>query len=59
MESKKLKWKRYIVRVHNTFYLSLPQAYIESMQLDRDDEISLELNSNGSLTLMPTEEKAA
>jgi antitoxin component of MazEF toxin-antitoxin module len=55
MESKKLIWKRYIVRVHNTFYLSLPPAYVQSMQLDKDDEIDVQLNQDGSLTLVPKE----
>ena len=55
MESKKLTWKRYIVRVHNTFYISLPQAYAESMQLDKDVEIDLQLNQDGTLTLIPKE----
>ena len=55
MESKKLTWKRYIVRVHNTFYLSLPPAYVQSMQLNKDDEIDVQLNQDGSLTLVPKE----
>ena len=55
MESKKLIWKRYIVRVHNTFYLSLTPAYVQSMQLDKDDEIDVQLNQDGSLTLVPKE----
>ncbi len=58
-EEKKLKWKRYIIRVHKTFYLSLPREYIEGMKLNKDDEIDIILNADGSLTLVPKENMPA
>lgn len=55
IENRKLKWKRFIVQVHNTYYLSLPQEYVQSMKIGKDVEIDIELNTDGSLTLTPKE----
>jgi antitoxin component of MazEF toxin-antitoxin module len=54
-ETKQITWKRFIIKLHNTFYVSLPKEYIEGMNLDKDVEVDLKFNTDGSLTLIPME----
>ena len=51
-----LRWKRAILKINHSFYVGLPVDYVESMQLERNVLVRLELNEDGSLTLRPLEE---
>ncbi len=52
-----ITWKRWIVKIHTSFYIGIPREYAELMKLDRDVEVNLEFNQDGSLTLRPVEAK--
>ena len=53
-----LRWRRKLTAFSATTYVALPVVWLENMGLHRKDPVDLELLSDGSLRLLPSDEEA-
>jgi len=52
--TKRLKWRRYVGKIHVSRYVLLPKEYLEAVGLEKDDAVDLIfVPEDGSLVLKP------
>lgn len=50
-----MKLKRRLIKIHRSYYVTIPPDYVRLMKLEKRDEFEIELVSDGSLRFKPVE----
>lgn len=53
---EQFKWTRKTVQIKSTFYVAVPLIWAEANKLKRHGSVSIELDGDGSLRLVPVED---